>query len=80
MSNEETTESKSEALPLSATYRVEGMTCGHCEMSVSEEVGELPGVTGVEVDAKTGRLTVGGDVAADAVTTAVERAGYRVVS
>ncbi|MEU8384609.1 cation transporter, partial [Streptosporangium sp. NPDC048865] len=24
------------------------MTCGHCVSSVKEEVGEVPGVTGVE--------------------------------
>ena len=28
----------------SNNYQVTGMTCGHCEMSVREEVGEIPGV------------------------------------
>jgi hypothetical protein len=27
------------------TYTVEGMTCGHCELSVREEVEEVKGVT-----------------------------------
>ena len=37
---------------------VEGMTCGHCEMSVKEEVGEIAGVTAVEASSKTGAATV----------------------
>jgi copper chaperone CopZ len=41
-----------------ATYTVTGMTCEHCVRSVSEEVGALPGVTGVEVDLASGGLTV----------------------
>ncbi|WP_046469681.1 heavy-metal-associated domain-containing protein [Allosalinactinospora lopnorensis] len=36
-------------------YTVQGMTCGHCAASVTEEVS---GVTGVHVDLATGRLTV----------------------
>src|SRR5690606_17539414 len=39
-------------------YDVTGMTCGHCEMSVREEVSEITGVDSVEVSAKTGKLVV----------------------
>ncbi|QKT07415.1 heavy-metal-associated domain-containing protein [Gordonia sp. X0973] len=61
-----------------AEYRVSGMTCGHCEMSVREEVGEIPGVTGVDVSAATGDLTVTATGAIDdaAVLAAVAEAGY----
>lgn len=56
------------------------MTCGHCEMSVREEVSEIPGVTEVEVSHETGALTVTGDDVADAaVLAAVEEAGYSAV-
>ncbi|KTR86268.1 heavy-metal-associated domain-containing protein [Leucobacter chromiiresistens] len=60
-------------------YRVTGMTCEHCEMSVREEVGEVAGVTGVQVSAQTGRLVVSGDREIDdaAIVAAVEEAGYR---
>ena len=37
---------------------VTGMTCGHCEMSVKEEVGEIAGVTAVEASSKTGAVIV----------------------
>ncbi len=63
------------------TYTVSGMTCGHCEMSVREEVSEVAGVTAVEVSHATGSLSVSGeDFSDDAVTAAVEEAGYAVSS
>lgn len=62
-------------------YEVTGMTCGHCEMSVREEVGEIPGVTNIDVSAETGRLVVTGqdDIDDAAVLAAVEEAGYTAV-
>ncbi|GAA4197474.1 cation transporter [Streptosporangium oxazolinicum] len=61
------------------TYTVTGMTCGHCVSSVKEEVGEVPGVTDVDVDLETGRVDVSGDSFDDtAVRAAVKEAGYEV--
>jgi len=62
-------------------YQVTGMTCGHCEMSVREEVGELPGVTDIQVSAQTGRLAVTSEKPLDDATVlaAVEEAGYSAV-
>lgn len=62
-------------------YQVTGMTCGHCEMSVREEVGEIAGVTGIDVSAETGRLVVTGqdDVDDQQVLAAVQEAGYTAV-
>ena len=41
------------------TVKATGLTCNHCAMSVSEEVSEVPGVTGVAVDVvKDGVSTV----------------------
>ncbi|GAA1110524.1 heavy-metal-associated domain-containing protein [Nocardiopsis composta] len=61
-------------------HTVEGMTCGHCAASVTEEVGAVPGVTGVEVDLETGRVAVSGDGPVDGalVRAAVQEAGYKV--
>ena len=47
-----------------ASYSVSGMTCGHCVSAVTEEIGKLDGVTGVEVDLVAGgesRVTVTSD-------------------
>lgn len=58
-------------------YQVEGMTCGHCEASVREEIGEISGVTDVTASHETGAVTVSGTGFSDAdVSQAVEEAGY----
>ena len=63
------------------TYTVEGMTCGHCELSVRKEVEALAGVQSVHADRSTGRLTVRSDgVDDDAVRGAVQAAGYAVAA
>lgn len=61
-----------------AEYRVTGMTCGHCEASVREEVEELAGVTVTEVSSETGKLvvTAPSEVDDSAVLAAVDEAGY----
>ncbi|XRQ09502.1 heavy-metal-associated domain-containing protein [Actinomadura welshii] len=65
-----------------ATYTVTGMTCGHCVSSVTEEVEQIAGVTGVDVDLPTGRVTVTSDAPLDdaQVKDAVEEAGYELKS
>lgn len=61
-------------------YEVEGMTCSHCELSVTEEVAEVAGVESVRADRTTGKVYVGGDVAPGEVRAAIERAGYAVAA
>jgi copper chaperone len=59
---------------------VTGMTCGHCVSSVREEVGTIPGVTAVDVDLASGKVTIDSErlVEADAIKSAVEEAGYQL--
>lgn len=69
---------------VAATYQVEGMTCGHCAASVTEEITALDGVTEVHIDLVAGgvsTVTVTGErpLSADAVRAAVEEAGYTLV-
>ena len=61
-----------------STYTVTGMTCGHCERAIREEVREVAGVAEVQVDLATGLLTVTteGPADDDAVREAVAEAGY----
>jgi copper ion binding protein len=62
-------------------YTVQGMTCSHCVLSVREEVSEVRGVSAVDVDLASGRMTVSGqDVNDDAVREAVVEAGYEVAA
>jgi copper chaperone len=59
------------------TFNVTGMTCEHCVAAVSAEVGELPGVRGVDVNLASGAVVVSGtDLDHEAVRVAVEAAGY----
>jgi copper chaperone len=59
---------------------VKGMSCEHCVRAVQEEVGSLPGVTGVEVDLAAGTVRVTADPAPDteALRAAVDAAGYEM--
>lgn len=66
---------------ITTVYEVKGMTCGHCEGAVAEELSALAGVTSVEAIAATGRVTVVSDAPLDgaAVRAAVDEAGYELV-
>ena len=65
-----------------ATFIVTGMTCSHCVAAVRDEVGKVDGVTGVDIDLASGRVTVAslGPVEPAAVSAAVEEAGYEVTA
>jgi copper chaperone CopZ len=65
----------------STVYKVSGMTCGHCEGAVSQEISALDGVTAVKAVAETGEVTVTSAAPLDevAVRAAVDEAGYELV-
>jgi copper chaperone CopZ len=59
------------------------MTCGHCVMSVTEELTELEGVESVDVDLVAGGVspvvvTSTRELSEDEIGKAVEEAGYSV--
>ncbi|SDN66716.1 Copper chaperone CopZ [Cryobacterium flavum] len=62
-------------------YQVTGMTCGHCETTIREEVSQIVGIQSIDVSAKTGKLVVTSQAELDdtAVLAAVEEAGYGAV-
>jgi copper chaperone CopZ len=69
----------------STTYSVNGMTCGHCSASVTEEISKLAGVQEVTVDLNAGGTSavhVTSESALDdaAVREAVDEAGYELVT
>lgn len=61
-----------------STWTVLGMTCGHCVMSVTEELELLAGVTAVVVDLASGRVDLDSTRPIDRaeVAAAVDEAGY----
>jgi copper ion binding protein len=66
----------------STTVNVTGMTCGHCATSVREEVENISGVTGVDVDLASGNVTIDSEapIQTDAIKDAIEEAGYQLAS
>ncbi|MBN0048151.1 heavy-metal-associated domain-containing protein [Streptomyces actuosus] len=66
---------------VTTVYKVSGMSCGHCEGSVSGEISEIAGVTSVQAVAATGEVTVVSAVplAEEAVRAAVDEAGFELV-
>ena len=61
-------------------YLVTGMVCQHCVSAVTEEISAIEGVTGVQVDLATGRVSVTSTVPLDdaAVHAAIDEAGYEI--
>ncbi|ALV35578.1 heavy-metal-associated domain-containing protein [Streptomyces sp. NPDC101209] len=66
---------------VTAVYKVSGMSCGHCEGSVSSEISEIAGVTSVKAVASSGEVTVVSEAPLDeaAVRAAVDEAGFELV-
>ena len=60
------------------TFKVVGMTCGHCVSSVTSEVSKLGGVTKVDVDLASGSVTVESNLPIDksTIASAVDEAGF----
>jgi copper chaperone CopZ len=63
------------------TFQVTGMTCGHCERAVTEEISQIPGVRDVAVDLGSGSVTVTATKLVDRsdIASAVDEAGYTLV-
>jgi copper chaperone len=58
---------------------VPGMSCGHCEAAVKDEVGKVSGVADVQVDLATKAVVVSGhDLDRVAIVAAIDEAGYEV--
>ena len=57
--------------------KIEGMTCGHCAMSITKELSDLAGVTNVRVDHAKGSAVVElTGVTNEQLSDAVTEAGY----
>jgi copper chaperone len=63
------------------TYMVSGMSCEHCRIAVTDEVGKVEGVAAVSVDLDSKLVRVRGDSVDDAaVVAAIDEAGYDAVA
>jgi len=64
------------------SYRVTGMTCGHCVSAVKQEVGAIDHVADVQVDLASGQVTVTSarPLTDDEISAAIDEAGYELAS
>lgn len=64
--------------PFRTQVTITGMTCQHCVMSVTEEIGEIAGVSAVDVVLDTGVVTVLAEreIGRDEIAGAVTEAGF----
>jgi copper chaperone len=61
-------------------YRVDGISCEHCVVAVTGEVGDVAGVAAVDVDLSSKLVRVSGAGIDDAaVVAAIDEAGYDAV-
>ncbi|MFF7643864.1 cation transporter [Streptomyces canus] len=63
---------------ITTVYTVTGMTCGHCEQSISAAVSALDGVHAGQADAATGPVTVvsAAEPSDALIGTAITNTGY----
>lgn len=59
-------------------YKVEGMSCGHCEAAVTEELSALGGLSDIAVSAENCTATFDNDgtVSEEQIIAAIDEAGY----
>jgi len=66
---------------MTQTYLVEGMSCHHCTIAVTDEVTKVAGVDAVAVDLETKLVQVHGrELDSGAVVAAIDEAGYDAVA
>lgn len=65
---------------MSNKIKVEGMTCNHCKMNVENGIKSVAGVSGTNIDIRTGEVIIEGEnVDLQAVKQTVDGLGYKVV-
>lgn len=61
------------------SYAVPGVSCEHCRVAITNEVGTLGGISAVVVDLEARTVTVSGSALDDAaIRNAIDDAGYDV--
>ena len=60
------------------TFNVQGMTCGHCERSVTNAVQQVDANAKVQIDRNHGKVVVESDQPAAKIAAAIAAEGYQV--
>ena len=62
------------------TFKVEGMTCAHCERAVTEAVHSIDPTAQVAVDLKAGTVTTSSGAPVEKLEQAIQAEGYEAHS
>lgn len=60
------------------TFQVQGMTCGHCEMTVKKAIARIDPEARVEIDRATGKVDVHSNKSREDIAHAIADEGYQV--
>ena len=64
------------------TFLVPGMTCGHCKSAVTDELSKINGVTNVDVDLDSKKVTIESEAVVEweVIVDAVDEAGFEAIA
>ncbi len=67
-------------ITMNQTFNVQGMTCGHCERTVTQSVKSVDPAAEVKIDRTTGKVDVQSDQPHEAIARAIAEEGYAVTA
>lgn len=67
-------------ITMNQTFNVQGMTCGHCERTVTQAVKSVDPAAEVKIDRTTGKVDVKSDQPHEAIARAIAEEGYAVTA
>lgn len=79
--NSQADQTQQEKQVVEISFKVEGMTCDHCEMSIQKGIGELPGIESVLANHEDSTTVVKFDklqTSEEDIEKAIEKRGYQV--
>ena len=64
------------------TFLVPGMTCGHCTGAVTDELSKINGVTNIDVDLDSKKVTIESEAVVEwqVIVDAIDEAGFEAVA
>ena len=65
---------------MNQTFNVQGMTCGHCERSVTNAIKQLDPQAEVRIDRPQNRVDVDSTASREKIAAAIREEGYAVVA
>jgi copper chaperone len=65
---------------MNQTFNVQGMTCGHCERSVTNAIKQLDPQAEVRIDRPQNRVEVDSTASREKIAAAIREEGYAVAA